>query len=533
MNRHHLMRPFRSLLLATCTAGLLACGQPGTGRRTPERPLGPGAAACQVASKVNPLAAAPGLGGTGQPLRGADPGGMGGTGAVARQGSNGLGGTGAVAAGEGGLGGTGIVGVITGFASICVNGVEITYEPQEPVQRNGDTVPLSELAVGQWVALQVAGQGDRLQARRIAALDTAVGPITAIDAAQSRFEVMGQPAVALEAGDLIGLRVGDWVRVSGQRLASAEIRASRVQRASEGRALVQGPWGVDRWGEAQVGGTPVNMTARVSGLAPAIGTEVRVRGVWVGGRLSADEVQAHPTRGLVGGARRVLLQGYVHSLHGRELGLGFETLTLGDGAQVEGGRLESLAVNQPVLAHGRIDAQQRVWVDRLEIRREGRRGELETRTVVRPQAASTDASPTGAVNTVDDSRGRSGGSVSSGSGGGNRGSGSGNSGSGSSGSGKSGSGKGGSGSSGSGSSGSGSSGSGSSGSGSSGSGSSGSGSSGSGSSGSGSSGSGSSGSGSSGSGSSGSGSSGSGSSGSGSSGKGSGGSSGSGSGRGR
>src|SRR6185369_12619780 len=64
---------------------------------------------CATASTVNP-ASAPGLGGTG-----ISNGGAGGTGVA----TGGIGGTGIS---NGGVGGTGIVGVITGFASICVNG---------------------------------------------------------------------------------------------------------------------------------------------------------------------------------------------------------------------------------------------------------------------------------------------------------------------------------------------------------------------------------------------------------------------------
>ena len=74
------------------------------------------------ASLVNPLAV--------ESAR--DPGGIGGTGAVAAR--PGLGGTGIS---EGGIGGTGIVGVITGFASICVNGVEVQFDASTPVMDNG------------------------------------------------------------------------------------------------------------------------------------------------------------------------------------------------------------------------------------------------------------------------------------------------------------------------------------------------------------------------------------------------------------
>ena len=545
---------------------LLAACAPVERAPSPAAPTN-GAAACSVASLTNPARLSPGLGGTGSPaVRGPDPGGIGGTGQVATGG--GVGGTGSpvqTAEPGSGLGGTGIVGVVTGFASICVNGVEVEYEPATPVQRDGRAEPISELAVGQLVALQAEGEGDRLRARHIAVLDAAVGPLTALEAASGRFAVMGQPSVALERGDLQGLRLGDWVRVSGLRVASGEIRATRVQRAMAGMALATGPYLATGAGEMSVGATPVNLSGLTVPQGLVAGQEIRVRGEWVAGRIRAREIQPQPTRQAVGGSSAVLLQGYVHAVNGREVRLGYDTVMLSDSVRVDGGKLDGLAVNQVVRVHGRLDARQRVTVDRLEFRGEGRRGEsvrglpaVPTQGVTTgPAATSTktsgdDSSGTkssgddssgakgsgddssGTQSSGDDSKSGSAGSDDSGKGRGRgRGGDSDSSGRDSSGSGSSGGGSSGGGSSGSGSSGSGSSGGGSSGSGSSGSGggSSGSGSSGSGggSSGSGSSGSGS---GSSGSGSSGSGS---GSSGSGSSGSGgdSGGDSGKGRGRGR
>ena len=467
----------RAVVLAALGALVSCGGLSGPGRA----PLTPGAAACSVASLTNP-AASPGLGGTGAPLvRGPDPGGIGGTGQVARGEPSGLGGTGSpMAVAEPGVGGTGIVGVVTGFASICVNGVEVEDEPGTPVQRDGRAGRISELAVGQVVALQATGQGDQLRARRIAVLDAAVGPVTALEPGTGGFQVMGQRAMALERDDLRGLAVGDWVRVSGQRVSSGEIRATRVQRTEPGNAWVSGRLVDGGAGGLRIGDTPVQ--ADVAPPASSQGVEVGARGEWADGRLRVREWQVQPARAAVAGARDVLLQGYVHGLQGRELRLGYESLTLGDQLRVEGGDLEALRIDQRVQVRGRVDEQQRVTVERLEFRTEGRRGADRSA----PASAATGA-PASTATAGDDSDARPG-SGGSGSGDSGRGRGRGRGGdSGSSGSGSSGGdsdsgrgrGRGGdSGSSGSGSSGSGSSGSGSSGSGSSGSGSSGSGSSG-------------------------------------------------------
>ena len=329
------------------------------------------------------VAQAPGIGGTGAPDAGAtpDPGGMGGTGQVAQR--PGIGGTGQVAQRPGiggtgqvadnGLGGTGIVGVVTGFGSVCVNGLKVEYEADTPVQRDGQPLPHSALAVGQVVALEAAGPAGRLQAQRIVVLDAVVGPLEALDEASGRFRVMGQPATALDPAALRGLRPGQWVRVSGQRLADGEIRATRVQAAEPGQAWAAGPLARAADGVWQVAGTP---------LLPGIewphdaqpGQEVAVAGEWVDGRLQVRRVSARPTRAAIGPVRSVVLQGYVHQVSGQQITLGFETLTLSRVMQVIGGTLEALRSGQPVLVRGRFDEQQRLIVEQLEFRREGRGG---------------------------------------------------------------------------------------------------------------------------------------------------------------
>lgn len=329
------------------------------------------------------LAGVPGIGGTGAPgAVTADPGGIGGTGQVAQQ-PPGIGGTGQVAQRPGiggtgqvadnGLGGTGIVGVVTGFGSICVNGLKVEYEADTPVQRDGQPVPPSALAVGQVVALQAAGPRGQLQAQRIVVLDATVGPLETVDAASGRFSVMGQPATALDPAALRGLQPGQWVRVSGQRLADGEIRATRVQPAEPGPARVSGPLARRADGGWQVAGTPLAAGAPVPAEA-APGQEAAVTGEWVGGRLQARRVSLQPTRAAIGPVRSVVLQGYVHQVSGQQLTLGFETLTLSRVMQVIGGTLDALRTGQPVLVRGRLDEQQRLVVEQLEFRREGRGG---------------------------------------------------------------------------------------------------------------------------------------------------------------
>ena len=106
-------------------------------------------------------AARNGVGGTGAPARG----GVGGTGAPAQTAKTpgGIGGTGVPVAEDGGVGGTGapvadgtgIVGTITGFASICVNGLEVFYDENTPTNANGEPLGTGGLAIGQVVAIRI------------------------------------------------------------------------------------------------------------------------------------------------------------------------------------------------------------------------------------------------------------------------------------------------------------------------------------------------------------------------------------------
>lgn len=358
------------LMVAGLLLGLAACAHRGNGDDGGDRrslPPFSGAEWCaRHASAVNPLAAAPGPGAPApSPPQARMPGGLGGTGSPlqARSGE-GAGGTGN--GGNGGIGGTGIVGVVTGFASLCINGVKVEVSLETPVQRDGSALPIGALAVGQVVAVQTQGDGDWLQARHIAVLDSLVGPLERVDAVSGAFEVMGQSATALAPADLAGLRAGDWVRVSGHRLVDGHLRATLVQRTDARVARVTGV--VDRFegGGLRVGGTPVALAAELAPAGVQPGQEVSLSGDWQDGRLRATAVQLHPTRQALGGVRHVLLQGYVHRVQGQDVSLGVESFTLGDTLQWTGGGPGTLQAGQAVLVRASLDAQQRLVGERID-----------------------------------------------------------------------------------------------------------------------------------------------------------------------
>lgn len=203
-------------------------------------------------------------------------------------GDGGIGGTGR-SAGEagGGIGGTGIVGTITGFASICVNGLEVHYEREVPVSENGRPVDSRQLAIGQLVVVEAVDSARGLEARSVGIVYVLEGPVTNT-AKRGGLEVMGAPVVPSE---LVGkqsalrLRKGDWVQVSGHPDAQGRVFASRiVQIPARPEATVVG--------EAQPASRRVGavMTDRRE-----VG-EVMARGRWDGYRLRVREVAPAPNR---------------------------------------------------------------------------------------------------------------------------------------------------------------------------------------------------------------------------------------------
>ena len=241
-------------------------------------------------------------------------GGMGGMGGMG--GAGGIGGTGR--SGEdkdgGGIGGTGIVGTITGFASICVNGLEVHYDNNVPVSENGKPSNAAGLAIGQIVAVEAGHSARGLEARRIALLHALEGPVTQPLDRNGTLEVMGA-RVALGNTPLRdtarSLRAGDWVQVSGHPTTDGTVQASRVARIAAGQeASVNGHGDA---GGRQVGGV---LTDR------ALGGELTVRGHWNGERLIVRESQ--PTAGSIWLNRpnRVVLETRIRQREGNQIRTG-------------------------------------------------------------------------------------------------------------------------------------------------------------------------------------------------------------------
>ncbi|ARO88793.3 hypothetical protein EBAPG3_014015 [Nitrosospira lacus] len=304
-----------------------------------------------------------GVGGTGAVT---DRSGMGGTGIK----EGGIGGTGQMV-NDGGIGGTGIIGVITGFASVCVNGVEIQYDATTPVSVDGRPSTAHDLAVGQVIVVRAHGVGTEVTARNIAVVHAVVGPISSVNAASGELHVLGQTVHAKEHGNLANFKTGDWVRVSGHRLANGDVTASRIEPSQQlAEARINGHvTQVDANGFV-VDGARVNLDKQSLPTSIARGAEVSVSGHWDGTSLRAHHVQVEPSRDSMGRVEHIVIEGYVHASHGRELDLGIRKVTLDSNLQILGGSADDLKPNQHIQVSGRVGEDQRVTVDRVEVRHE-------------------------------------------------------------------------------------------------------------------------------------------------------------------
>jgi uncharacterized membrane protein YgcG len=279
----------------------------------------------------------PGTGGTG--ISASDAGiGTGGTGQT-QIGTVGTGGTGKVP--DVGSGGTGIVGVITGFASVCVNGIEAEFDARTTVSENGKPSSSQHLRVGQVVEVLAVGKGERVYAKSIHVRDVMLGPVTRVDPVNRRIDVMNQPVrwnTAVIAGannrplSVSEVKPGQFVRISGFRATNGEILASRIETAPVGAVRMTGTVNEVTRGQFSVNGLRVSHRGREEFSAAA---EVSVEGTWQGSGIRADRVQTNSSP-FAGKTDFVSVQGVLGDVGGKWR-VGSSRLALDTNTVVEGG----------------------------------------------------------------------------------------------------------------------------------------------------------------------------------------------------
>jgi len=288
-----------------------------------------------------------------------DEGGIGGTGlrpVAPDDDDSGVGGTGISAASD-----TGIIGTVTGFASICVGGLEIHYSAETPVQVDDQPVPPARLAVGQVVEVVATGSGSELSARQIAVRHIVSGPVTRVDTEHNEIEVIGQtvqlsPITRASGADQEYAAVAAayplhaFVQVSGMRRGDGVVVASRVVR-SDASEMVQlaGPITQSDASALTIAGTRINFE---STAPPGVGAEVRVVGRWDGSAVIAQSVDSLSRIPFDGRVARVDIEGFARQTAAAQIQVGAFSVEVPSGAQgltqlaVPGARLRIQAIVQ-------------------------------------------------------------------------------------------------------------------------------------------------------------------------------------------
>jgi hypothetical protein len=187
-----------------------------------------------------------------------------------------------------GIGGTGvdtgIVGVITGFGSVRVDGLEVGDDTLRDVTIDGESRPVAALQVGQIARIVASGEGSDLHARSIAIEHEVSGPVRRA-LARDVFLVAGQ-TVRLTAATIGTMPpVGRWVAVSGLRDADGVVRATRLDTAAPGEAIIVGRLSREA-GAWRIEGLSLAMSGAMSGAETLDGQRVRVVGRMSGSVLA-------------------------------------------------------------------------------------------------------------------------------------------------------------------------------------------------------------------------------------------------------
>jgi Domain of unknown function (DUF5666) len=284
-----------------------------------------------------------GIGGTGDTANS----GVGGTGVSPNKG---IGGTGNTA--NSGVGGTGIVGVITGFASVCVNGEEVLYDNATKVDVDGQPANISALEVGQLVAIDSNNLGNALKASRISVSHLMIGEIQQINLADNTIQMMGKTINLAATINSKGLKINNLaknqtLKLSGMVATNGQIFVSRID-----VALKNTP--------TSISGV-IDLAGRVNGIKIAqskqfkplnSGSLVTIVGEWNGSALQIKQMKENVVQRVLRDNADVIIQGVV-SNHSNQIRLDHFDVATDNKTKIKGD--ESL-INQSVIIRGKLNS---------------------------------------------------------------------------------------------------------------------------------------------------------------------------------
>jgi hypothetical protein len=207
---------------------------------------------------------------------------------------------------ESGIGGTGIIGMITGFGSIFVNGVEVEIDNKTQLYVNDQPVERSRFERGDVVEILATEYRGMTRASQLQVRHEVIGTVESTDGAH--FTVLGQ-TIRHDGQNGLLPGSGDKVQVSGFRDASGVIHATRIARSEQKDDLLRGPAHKVGDGYFYIGKQKV--TAGDT-LAIRAGNTVRVRGHIQNGSLMASSVTVVPSLPFGRAVRHLLVQGFIN-----------------------------------------------------------------------------------------------------------------------------------------------------------------------------------------------------------------------------
>ena len=319
------------------------------------------------------------IGGTGRGFDGAGSGdGIGGTGRGSD--TEGIGGTGRAPSESGRYPGQqlGFIGVIAGFASICVNGQEIHFSPGTTIRIDGKAGDAAQLKLGQMVSVAAGNTGSaqpgEYHAIRIDIFNTLRGPLQEIDAAKGTLRVLGQTLVGAENGlNLADFRTGDYLIANGSRLPNGEILLTRLEQASpQEEVSLLGPVTQLEGNTFRIFNAHIQ-TSNALAATLHVGQEVFVSGRLISGTILADSVTLDPQLHFGKTVRRLDLQGHIRRMEGTEqLNVGGTDIRLDSTAKVNGD-LKNLSEGLRIKVSATIEADGRIVAERIRIERPPKR----------------------------------------------------------------------------------------------------------------------------------------------------------------
>jgi hypothetical protein len=276
----------------------------------------------------------------------------------------------------GGIDGSGLVfGPISGFGSIIVNGIEFDVDAAN-VTIDGQAATPTDLRLGMLVTVMgtISADSTTGTADSVDFNDAVQGPVSEIDVTAGTFVVVGQrvltdAATVFDNVTLATLAIGDVVEVSGFIDADMNIRATRVERKSDGEDIEINGYvsNLDTGAETFTIGTLVidYSTAQINGgdgtglasLAEGVRVDVKGTGPITGGVLVADTIEIQQPEGGNAGDE-VEIEGFVTQVISSTSFVLNGTRQVRTDAQTvfEGGTSADVVVNARLEVKGTVDS---------------------------------------------------------------------------------------------------------------------------------------------------------------------------------